>query len=210
MYLPQSMQQTGFMNLGDGRPALLYNGDNSDVINRHFYWLNQYGIDGLAVQRFTGVTIPNSPDFYRSNDILEKVRSAAQTYQRLFYVSYDISDSPNMNNGMLAQTIEDDWQNNIVNNLNLTSSSSYAHQNGNAVVGIYGIGLNGNAGSDSECIGLIQWFKARGVYVIGLTPESPYWRDSYGVSKSAFQDVYAQFNAIAPWSVGGYTSSDDF
>ena len=39
-----------------GRQAFLYSAMNSNVVDRHFLWMKDYGLDGVLVQRFvTGI-----------------------------------------------------------------------------------------------------------------------------------------------------------
>lgn len=47
-YDESALAQTGFDNLGSGEPTKLYDSTNENVINTHFKWMNQYGIDSLC------------------------------------------------------------------------------------------------------------------------------------------------------------------
>ena len=64
-YAENSLAQTGFANLGNGKSTKLFDSNTKDVIDTHFKWMNQYGIDGAAIQRFvgglTGRTITATP-----------------------------------------------------------------------------------------------------------------------------------------------------
>ena len=54
---------------------------------------------------------------------------------------------------------------------------------------------------------MINWFKARGVTVMGGVPT--YWRtlknDSY--TNAAWTPVYLSFNVLSPWAVGRYSNN---
>ena len=51
--------QTGFANLGNGQAATLFSSYDDQVVNTHFKWMAEYGIDVAALQRF-GSSIGNS------------------------------------------------------------------------------------------------------------------------------------------------------
>ncbi|MDB5083301.1 MAG: xylosidase/arabinosidase, partial [Bacilli bacterium] len=104
-YSQSSLFQTGFAPLGDGNPAKLFSSDSADVVNKHFSWMQTYGIDGVALQRF-GNGLTNSRTKQLRDDIAEKVKHAAETYGRIFYVMYDISG---MNENTFVQEIKNDW-----------------------------------------------------------------------------------------------------
>ena len=58
-YPAELRKQSGFNNLGNGEPATLFS--SADVIDEHFKWMKEAGIDGVALQRFIGdpcFTIP--------------------------------------------------------------------------------------------------------------------------------------------------------
>ena len=63
-YNDSDLTQTGFAGLGNGNPSKLFNSSNTNVINTHFFWMKNNGIDGVALQRFIngiGSVIVNSP-----------------------------------------------------------------------------------------------------------------------------------------------------
>lgn len=73
------------------KPTKLYDSTNENVINTHFKWMSQYGIDGAAIQRFAGTikgrTLYDEPQ----NTLLYKMQKAAENNNSLFYIMYDIS-----------------------------------------------------------------------------------------------------------------------
>lgn len=214
---------TGYANLLNGSPAKLFSSYSTQTVNKHFEWMQTYGIDGAAIQRFGGeLSDPNRKA--QRDSVTMKVKTASENYGRKFYVMYDIS-------GMgsdFGTKLEADWTSTITGSLNLLSSSAYAKQNGKPVVCIWGMGFNdgGHPGDAAECISIINWFKAQGCYVIGGVPT--YWRDCDNAhplasdpgatndSKTGFQNVYKAFNMIQPWMVGrirgitGAGSADNF
>jgi hypothetical protein len=195
--------------MGNGTPFKLFTSSDKEVIDIHLKWMKDYGIDGGAVQRFIGnigSSIIQSP-----TESIIKVKNAAEANERIFYICYDTSSS-----GMETtwdETIKMDWVYNVEQK-NLTTSPAYAKVGNKPVVQLWGIGMKGgkNPGSAAETIALINFFKARGCYVIGGTPRG--WRtgtsDSKGVTQPAtvpgddenFLPVYESLNMISPWMPG--------
>lgn len=185
------VQQPPFTgNLGNGQPAKMFSSDDQQVSNTHCLWMQQNGIDCIALQRFGSYTTAGSvKDFHDAVDL--NMMTAAQTYGRKFYIMYDCS---------ATDPVTTDWTNTIVNTQHLTSSSAYAMQNGKPVVCLYGIGISGR-GADSSWVTTINWFKAQGLYVIG----SPLWGFS---TDTAYLPAIDACNMIMPWAVGRTTSTN--
>src|SRR5258706_12922073 len=71
-----------------GKPAYLFSSRNQKTVSRHFRWMQQYGLDGVLVQRFVG-TIPGK---HADGDIvLRNIMAAARESGRTFAIEYDIS-----------------------------------------------------------------------------------------------------------------------
>ncbi|GIO62078.1 carbohydrate-binding protein [Paenibacillus cineris] len=203
------LYQTDLANLGNGSPAKLFSSYDQDTVNKHFEWMKTYNIDGAALQRF-GADESDTPNGWKTNrdSVAVKVKNAAETYNRKFYVMYDITG---MNAGNWVNAVKHDWSANVVNTMHLTSSPAYAKQNGKIVVCIWGIGFTDRPGTAAESAELIQWFKNQGVYVIGGVPT--YWRTGNRDSKPDFMNVYKSLDMISPWSVarfGTLQGADDF
>lgn len=187
---PQTFQ-TGYANLGNGQPAKLFSSYPNSVVDKHLEWMQTYGIDCAAVQRFR--VTPSDPTTKAFRDgIATKVRNAAQTYGRKFYIMYDISGWNDF-----QTEIKTDWTNTITGSLNLTSSAAYAKQNGKTVVCIWGLGVQGRPGNAASWLDLINWFKSKGCYVIIGTPKN--WR-----TDTANLSAYNAADMVSPWTVGSY------
>ncbi|MXV14055.1 RICIN domain-containing protein [Hufsiella ginkgonis] len=191
--------QTTLPNLGNGQPAKMFSSWDQSTVNKHFEWMQSYGIDCAAVQRFCNEITPGSAIKTFRDGIAARVRSAAQTYGRKFYVMYDASGWGNL------AAIKTDWTNTITGSLNLLSSAAYAKQNGKPVVSIYGLGYASHPSSAADALDLINWFKAQGCYVVGSVPGQ--WRTGTGDSKAGFINTYKAFNMISGWAVGRATDA---
>lgn len=189
--------QTGFSNLGNGQPAKLFSSFTDQTVNKQFEWMQQYGIDAAALQRFN----PNGQEGPVRDAITAKVKTAAETYGRKFYIMYDVSGWTNMQSEVKA-----DWTNKMSA---YTSSSAYAKQNGKPVVCIWGFGFNdeNHTWSAAVCLDVINWFKSQGCYVIGGVPT--HWRTQDSDSRPNFLDTYKAFNMLSPWMVGRIGNAGD-
>ncbi|SEC78857.1 Chitodextrinase [Streptomyces sp. 3213] len=182
--------QTAYAALGNGQPAKLFSSYDQQTVDTHFLWLQQNNIDTAALQRFN----PTGGEGPTRDAMATKVRSAAESYGRKFYIMYDVSNWTNM-----QSEIKTDWTNKMSAH---TASSAYAKQNGKPVVCIWGFGFNdpNHPFTPDACLDVVNWFKGQGCYVIGGVPRE--WRTGTGGSQSGFLGVYHAFNMISPWMVG--------
>lgn len=208
-YPDEILKPTNFALMGNGQPLKLFSSSSKEVIDVHYRWMREYGIDGAAVQRFIGNI--GSAIINSEGSTINKIKQAAESNERIFYICYDTSSS-----GMEEtwdETIKMDWVYNVEQN-NLTTSPAYAKVGNKPVVQLWGLGFKGgkNPGTAAETIALIDFFKARGCYVIGGVPRG--WRtgtsDSKGVTQPAtvpgdnedFLPVYHALDMISPWMPG--------
>ncbi|MDF2539513.1 MAG: hypothetical protein K0S76_2534 [Herbinix sp.] len=194
---------TGYANFGNGQQAKLFSSYDQSTVNKHFEWMQTYNIDGAALQRF-GASGPMDGWKQNRDSVAVKVKNAAETYGRKFYVMYDITGMPT---NTWHTDIQSDWTNNVINTMHLTDSSAYAHQDGKPVVCIWGIGFTDRPGDLSQCTTIINWFKNQGYYVIGGVPT--YWRTGNNDSRSGFESVYRSLDMISPWSVARFGTLND-
>ncbi|WP_406462698.1 discoidin domain-containing protein [Streptomyces sp. NBC_01622] len=182
--------QTSYAALGNGQPAKLFSSYAQQTVNTHFLWMQQNNIDTAALQRFN----PTGGEGPTRDAMAAKVRSAAESNGRKFYIMYDVSNWTNM-----QSEIKTDWTNKMSAH---TASSAYAKQNGKPVVCIWGFGFNdpNHPFTADACLDVVNWFKGQGCYVIGGVPRE--WRTGTGGSQPGFLGVYHAFNMISPWMVG--------
>ncbi|GAA2635517.1 discoidin domain-containing protein [Dactylosporangium fulvum] len=181
---------TAYANLGNGQPARLFSSYDQQTVDTHFQWMRDYGCDTAALQRFN----PFGGEGPTRDAMAVKVRQAAETSGRKFYIMYDVTSWTNM-----QSEIKTDWTTKMSA---YTASPAYARQNGKPVVCIWGFGFNddGRPFQPAACLDVVNWFKNQGCYVIGGVPT--YWRTGVNDSRPGFLDVYHAFNMISPWMVG--------
>ena len=184
---------TGFGNLGNGSAAKLYSNWDAQTVDVQVKWMQDVGIDTIALQRFG--------DFRGTgearNVVAGNVRDAAQAHGRKFYIMYDISGWDTFQADLKA-----DWTNHIVGELHLTDSPAYAKQDGKPVVCIWGLGYTGHPGTAATTLDIINYFKGKGMYVIGGLGND--WRTADGTrwSQAGFGTAFDALDAVSPWMVG--------
>jgi hypothetical protein len=189
--------RSNYANLNNGQPPNLYSNYDQQTVDTHFKWMQQYGCDTAALQRFS----PVGGEGPIRDAVAARVRSSAERYGRKFYIMYDVTNWTNMQSEIKA-----DWTNKMKA---YTSSPMYAKQNGKPVVCIWGFGFNdsGRPFSAGACQDVINWFKGQGVYLIGGVPT--WWRTGNSDSRPGFENVYRSFNMLSPWMVGRIGSPAD-
>ncbi|MEV7288164.1 xylosidase [Streptomyces sp. NPDC093252] len=181
---------TAYANLGNGGAPTLFSSYDQQTVDTHFLWMQQYGIDTAALQRFN----PTGGEGPTRNDITDKVRSAAEKYGRKYYIMYDVTSWT-----AFQSEIKADWTDRMKAQ---TASPAYAQQNGKPVVCIWGFGFSDDKRdfTPAACLDVVNWFKDQGCYVIGGVPT--WWRTGVSDSRPGFSEVYHAFHMISPWMVG--------
>jgi len=124
----------------DGTPARVFSSWDASTTDLHFQWMEQYGIDGVFVQRFFGSV--RTPQSRRdSRVILENALKASQKHGRAIAVMYDLSGL--RASGEDCSSIIQDWKE-LVDELKLTSqgtNQTYLYDHGKPLVAIWGLGF---------------------------------------------------------------------
>jgi hypothetical protein len=184
-------------------PAYLFSSGNSRTVARHFSWMQQYGLDGVLVQRFV-TDIPGNRS--GGDAVLRNVIAAAERYGRVFAIEYDISGA---NPAAVIGSLQQDWRY-LVETLAVTAHPGYLRHNGKPVVSVWGIGLNDDRHPPPDpdaALRLIQWFQSEAqVAYLGGTPA--YWRtrSNDAATDPRWATVYQAMDGIQPWTVGRYTT----
>jgi hypothetical protein len=191
-----------------GQAANLYSARNATVVDAHFRWMEENGLDGVFVQRF-GTEAASKKS---SGDIvLKNIMAAATKSGRTFALEYDISG---LNDANVFETLKQDWIY-LVDQLKVTEHANYLREGGKPVLSIWGLGLNdaGHPPSDiAAAMAFIKWFKTDAadkyrVFYMGGTPA--YWRTLSNDARldAGWKPVYQSMDAVQPWTVGRYSDS---
>lgn len=179
----------------DGRPAWLFSSANKKTVLRHFQWMQAYGIDGVAVQRF-GVYV-SKQHVKETFRIPGYVREAANRTGRTYYIMYDLSG---MNTATLVDLIRDDWQF-LVDSLKITADERYLHHNGKPVVGIFG--FFSDRFSAAKAHEILDIFKLPGRYnAFTVNSGQWWWRTD---TAPGWADVFKRMDSYFAWNVGHYS-----
>jgi len=201
------------MKMPDGTPAKLFSAYKEKTVLRHFKWMQEYGIDGVFLQRFvTGLYDRDSAAFDFAKQVMQNVRTGAESYGRIFAVEYDTTSA---DPELLVSTIQKDWIY-LVDTLKITESRRYLRHKGKPVVVIWGLGYsddNHKSFTPDQAMELITWFKnADEKYqatLVGGVPSR--WRtcrdDSLPDPDTGvkWSEVYRSYDVILPWTVGRYS-----
>jgi hypothetical protein len=207
-YNPADLFTAAGVTLQDSTTGKLFSSVRPGVVDLHFEWMQDYGIDGVFLQRF--VSELGDPRFFDiRNTVLDNVRTAANAHGRVFALEYDTSGTSPAN---MLTAMSQDWEY-LVDNTGLLSDPRYLHQNGKPVVIIWGLGFEGRGHTPAMAQQVIDYFKDDpiygGNYVIGGVPT--FWRTRTNDSETdpGWTSVYHSFDAINPWMVGRVNNQSD-
>jgi hypothetical protein len=180
-------------------PYNVFSSYDANTVMVHFKWMQQYGIDGVFVQRF-GSDL-GAKSFL--NTVLSNVKIAANKYGRKYAVMYDFT---NYNPSNIVELIESDWTE-LENTYGISTDPqdrAFIRHNGKPVIAIYGIGwLNQGYADLSKVATLIQWFKDKGfAVVVGVNND---WRTNQDIN---YRLCVNKADIILPWNVGRYDSTN--
>ncbi len=189
----------------NGQPVDLFSDANPATVETQFAWMQQYGLDGVALQRFA-VDLLDAPTREARNIVLANVRQAAEDNGRVFFVMYDLTGMTSSNLHSVAQ----DWKKLELEGI--TSSPAYLHHRGHPLLALWGLGFAGRPltpGSAENLLNALDKVSKPhgGLTVMGGVPS--YWRiGRFDASPDPkWQKVWRRLGVLSPWSVGRF--SDD-
>lgn len=206
----------------DGTTAQVYSAYDESSVRLHFKWMQQYGIDGVYMQRFVGEVIDNPQGKDHFNKVLQSAMKASNEYQRAIAVMYDLGGYNEKKAGEKIITKADILAD--LKELNDTyhftdraaGQKYYLYENGRPVVTIWGVGFTDRTPSKftmQDISELIDGFNRMGFSVmLGVTT---YWRTGGGDTVTPVTEllnVIKKADIIMPWLVGrfGYNTYDNF
>ncbi len=187
------------LKLPNGQPAYLFSAYNQATVVRHFQWMQQNGIDGVMLQRFTS-ELSNSSMFTIRNKVAANTRVGAEQTGRVFNIMYDISGQ---NASTLVSTIQNDWKY-LVDTQKITTSPQYLKQGGRPLVVIWGLGFGDRPGTPNDLRTLLDFFHNntnpayRATVMGGVNND---WR-----TNSTWASALTGYDVVSPWMVGRVNS----
>lgn len=200
---PASSRYVTGLKLADGRPAELYTSANAAVVDRHFEWMREHGIDGVFLQRYPCELA--EPALRQQRDaVLGFVRASASRTGRSFAVMYDLTG---LKAGEVGR-VGDDWLA-LQAKLGLDCDGAYQREAGRPLVAIWGVGFaDDRAYALSECRDLVVRLKSEGCAIMLGVPS--WWREGKrdALADPMLREIAMLADVISPWSVGRYRTPD--
>lgn len=194
----------------DGSTARFFSSTDKSTVDLHFKWMQQYGVDGVFMQRFFNRTKPSGPRS-ATTVVLQHAFEAASKYDRAIAVMYDLSGLKASGEDCLS--IIEDWKY-LVDSLKVTNQQgvkTYLHHNGKPLVTIWGVGFPDRP-YNIRNIGLerlIDFLKNDPVYggcavMLGVPT---YWRDLNAdcTPDPYLHELIKQSDIVLPWMVQRFT-----
>ena len=196
----------------DGSVARVFSSAVRDTVVRHFQWMEQYGIDGVFVQRFAtevtdGPKRSTKAKARTVNKVLDNCRAGAEKHGRTYAVMYDLTsmNAPNI------VAVKEDWRH-LVKEMGILKDASYQRHKGKPVVALWGVGFGGRDYGPKEIAPLMDFLKndpeVGGMTVMIGTPT--HWRlggrDAGPHAK--WEAIYHAADIISPWMVGRYSEAE--
>jgi hypothetical protein len=198
------------LKLADGSTARFFNSADQSTVDLHFKWMQQYGLDGVFVQRFFGAAKSRSRGAGR-DAVLEYGLEAASKYGRAIAVMYDLSGLKR--SGEDCSALIDDWKY-LVDSLKVTNqkgAKTYLYHNGKPLVAIWGVGFPDRP-YDIRNIGLerfMDFLKNDPVYggcaiMLGVPT---FWRDLNAdcIHDPYLHELIKKADIVLPWMVQRFT-----
>ena len=195
----------------DGTSAEVFSSVDKSTTELHFKWMKDYGVDGVFMQRFFGVTREYEKTDKPQDIILKNALEAAKKNGRSIGVMYDLSGLKA--EGEDCSAVIEDWKM-LVDELKVTNQGddqTYIFHNGKPLVTIWGVGFPDRP-YDIRKIGvnqLIDFLKNDPVYggcsvMLGVPT---YFRD---LDKDCTHDPYLHeliesVDIVLPWMVQRFT-----
>ncbi|GAB6010674.1 glycoside hydrolase family 71/99-like protein [Viscerimonas tarda] len=186
----------------DGSPAYTFSSNDASTVDVHFRWMQEYGLDGVFMQRFVSeIRRPSSKAHF--NKVLNSAMNASTKYERAICVMYDLSGMrPGYENTVLSDIDEIEKTYEMKGREKVPG---YLYQNGKPLVVIWGVGFNDKrAYGLKECETILDGLKNRGYSVMLGVPT--HWRElnSDTTPNEDLHRLIKKSDVIMPWFVGRY------
>lgn len=188
-YGPEERYPATGLAYPDGQPAELFSSANAATVDRHFRWMEEYGIDGVFVQRFL-VNLPN-PSF---DVVLSHMRASAKKSGRTYAICYDLSGA---RSSRMVDQLLSDWKR-LVDEEKLLEDERYLRHEGKPVLFVWGFFSDRfEADVAHRLIDSLKTEDRYGVTLIGgcqwpwRTERDPEWARAF-----------RRLDVISPWNIG--------
>lgn len=138
-YPANEQYQTAFTS-PDGTKATVFSSYKMNTSQLHFRWMEEYGIDGVILQRFV-TNIRNSGSLRNFNDtVLAHTFKAAKSYNKAVSIMYDMTSMRSAD----TTAVKNDWKR-LVDSFKITNGGddqTYLYHKGKPLICLWGVGFN--------------------------------------------------------------------
>lgn len=196
------LYETAF-TFDDGSHARVPSSHDYSTTDTHFRWMQEYGLDGVFMQRFLSeISRPSGMEHFST--VLSNAMDCANRYSRAIAVMYDLSGMPGDGPELLLRDIDTIAQRHHL--FEHEENPSYLYHNGKPLVAVWGIGFNDNRryGYDEASL-IIEGLKMRGYSILIGVPT--HWREltSDTLPDKRLHSLIKRCDIVMPWFVGRYT-----
>ncbi len=186
----------------DGSTAYVFSSYDESTVDTHFRWMNEYGLDGVFMQRFIA-EIKNKSGKKHFNKVLDSAVNASRKYDRAIAIMYDLSGMWAGDEEILLKDIRE--LNKKYDLMSREKNPTYLFHNGKPLVTVWGVGFNDRRryGLD-EAEKIVDGLKEMGFSVMIGVPT--HWRELTTDTESnpRLHDLIKKCDIVMPWFVGRY------
>ena len=186
------------MKYPNGSPVKVYSCNDYETVDVHIRWMKEYGIKGCFVQRQQNLI--GSANYQMNMDLkAQYIRRACEKYGVKFcLMPCNNNKSTDPNPQEYIDNIIDDWKH-CIDDLKITESPMYMHQDGKPVIGFWGLGFDNRSMTPDQASQILDSFQKPidskyKVYVMGGVHIN--WRIN---PKTGWSPVFNRLDMISPW-----------
>ncbi len=200
------------LKLSNGEGARFFCSDDASTVETHFRWMEEYGLDGVFLQRFFHAATREPKE--QSTTVIRHALASAQRHSRAVSIMYDLSGlNPGRDDCM---KLVDDWKY-LVDEVKATSygeRNMYLHHRGRPLVVIWGVGFPDRPYSirDIKLAEFIDFLHSDPEYggcsvMLGVPT---HWRalEHDCVKDDYLHELIRKADLVMPWMVGRFSSLD--
>ena len=200
------------LKLANGETARFFCSDDESTVETHFRWMEEYGLDGVFLQRFFGNATRHSKEGREASaTVIRHALKAAQRHARAVAIMYDLSGLRPGRDDCLKLVA--DWKF-LVDEVKATSYGArnmYLHHRGKPLVVIWGVGFPDRPYSirDIKLAEFMDFLKNDPEYggcsvMLGVPT---HWRAlEHDCVKDAYlHELVRKADLVMPWMVGRFT-----
>lgn len=191
----------------DGSNVRMFSSYDKETTGLHFKWMQEYGIDGVHMQRFVGEIKKTNPAGRRHfNKVLANALEAAKKYGRAISIMYDLSGCSSDDIPFILEDLEELQDKFKLSDIR--TNPTFLHHNDKPLISIWGVGFNdGRKYTIQDVMNLVDELRQKGEFSI-LLGIPYYWRNLGRDTEPnpILHELIKKVDIIMPWAVGRYNS----